>query len=289
MHTMRNHAASDIIDSDTYPIHRPDTKAYQDLVARCQAQIADPGCVVLKDFIRPEALEAMKRETVELSAYGHYNDTKTNPYNSADDPSLPDDHPKRLFQDRSNGFVAGDRIGQDTAIRKMYHDDALQQFLADCLGVDQVYEYADPLAGLVVNVLRPGCQHPWHFDTNEFIVTMMTQESESGGLFQYCPSIRSPQAENFEDVSRVVRGEHDLVKTLDVRPGDLQIFFGRYSLHRVSRVQGESERHTVILGYAKEPNVIGRAERTKKLFGRLADVHRKQLKEQPNRADTLAD
>ncbi len=285
----RTCAASDIIDIETYPIHCPDSAAYKELIARCRDQAEDPGCVVIKDFIRPEALKAMRAETEKLSAHGHYNDTYTNPYNSADDESLPETHPKRMFQDRNNGFVAGDLIAQDTAIRKLYRDPALQQFIADCLGVEEVFEYADPLAGLVVNVLRPGCQHPWHFDTNEFIVTMMTKEPEAGGLFQYCPGIRSPRDENFEDVAKTVQGDHSLVNTLDVRPGDLQIFFGRYSLHRVSRVEGEAERHTVILGYAKEPNIIGRAERTQKLFGRLAEVHRKQLEEQPARADTLAD
>ena len=71
--------------------------------------------------------------------------------------------------------------------------------------------------------------------------------------------------------------------------GDLQIFFGRYSLHRVTRPRGNAERHTLILGYAKEPNLIGRAERTKKLFGRLADVHRRQRDEAPERTDTLSD
>ena len=53
--------------------------------------------------------------------------------------------------------------------------------------------------------------------------------------------------------------------------------------------RGNAERHTLILGYAKEPNLIGRAERTKKLFGRLADVHRRQRDEAPERTDTLSD
>ena len=83
-------------------------------------------------------------------------------------------------------------------------------------------------------------EHPWHFDTNEFTVSMLTQAAEGGGVFEYCPNIRSAAAENFDDVRAVLagRGEH-LVRRLTLRPGDLQLFQGRYSLHRVSTVRGE--------------------------------------------------
>ena len=284
-----HHVAHDVIDTDRYPLHRPDSPEYRELIARCRHQAEAEGCVVIKGFVRPDALQRMAAESEALAPKAHYNDTYTNPYNSADDPSLPDDHPKRIFADRTNAFVAGDTIGADSEIRRLYHDRAVQQLVADCLGVSQVYEYADPLAGLVVNVLQPNCQHPWHFDTNEFIVTMMTKQPESGGSFDYVPGIRSPEDENFEAVSEVVRGHHDRVKSLDVQAGDLQIFFGRYSLHRVSRVQGERERHTLILGYAKEPGVIGKAERTRKLFGRVAPVHEREAERAPSRSDKLSD
>ena len=279
----------EIIDTDRYPLHARGSRLYQDLVAEFRQQIAATGCAVVPDVVRPDALAVMRREGEDLAPRAHYNDTHTNPYNSADDPSLPPTHPKRVFQDRTNAFVAGDLIAPDTCIRALYHDAGLQTFIADILGVPRIHEYADPLAGLVINVLRPGCQHPWHFDTNEFIVTLMTKQPEAGGTFEYCPGIRSPQDENYADVGAVVNGDETPVKRLAVKPGDLQIFFGRYSLHRVTRPQGALDRHTVILGYTKEPNTVGRAERTQKLFGRVAEVHRTQAVQTPDRADTLDD
>jgi hypothetical protein len=277
------------IDTDSYPIHDRGSQRYWDLVNLYRQQIADVGCAVIKDFVRPEALERMRGETTDLAPRAHYNNTYTNPYNSADDPSLPEDHPKRTFADRTNAFVAGDLIETDTEVRRLYHDPGFQQFLADVLGVERIHEYADPLAGLVINVLQPNCQHPWHFDTNEFIVTMMTQQSEAGGRFEYVPEIRSSEDENFDEVGRVVHGDHSQVRVLDVKPGDVQIFFGRFSLHRVSRVEGESERHTVILGYSKQPGQIGKAERTRKLFGRTAEVHHQEEATNAGRSDKLSD
>jgi hypothetical protein len=278
-----------LIDTDRYPIYDRESTLYADVVADLHRQLEETGCAVVPGFVRPDALDVMRRESEELAPRAHYRETHTNPYNSADDPSLPETHPKRLFQDRSNAFVAGDLIDAETCIRQLYHDAGLQAFIADILGVDRIYEYADPLAGLVVNVLKEGCQHPWHFDTNEFIVSMMTKQPEAGGAFEYCPGIRGPEDENLDGVSETVRGDRRRVRTLDLKPGDLQIFFGRYSLHRVTRPQGAEDRHTLILGYTKEPNVVGKAERSRKLFGRVAEVHTREDRQAPNRADTLAD
>jgi hypothetical protein len=103
---------------------------------------------------------------------------------------------------------------------------------------------------------------------------MLTQESQAGGVFEYCPNIRSAHAENFDDVRSVLagRGEH-LIRRLALRLGDLQLFKGRYSLHRVSAVQGETARHSVIFAYSERPGVIGSVARTRQLFGRVLPEH----------------
>ena len=56
--------------------------------------------------------------------------------------------------------------------------------------------------------------------------------------------------------------------------GDLQIFRGRHSLHRVTRVgAGSPPRHAAIFAYTLEPGVVGRVERTLQLFGRVLPEH----------------
>lgn len=277
------------IDLESYPIDQLDTDAGRELIARCRRQLADDGCVVLKDFVRPSMLTRLEAETERLSPDAHINETETNPYNSAADPSLPPEHPKNRFDDRTNGFVAGDRIAQGTILRTIYHNDAFKTFIGAVVGQDEIHEFADPLADLVVNVLKEGRQHPWHFDSNDFIVTMQTRKPHGGGVFQYEPNIRGPQGENFEGVQRVLDGDHSSLKSLELTPGDLQIFFGRNSLHRVSPVEGDRERHTVIFAYAREPGFIGRAERARAIFGRVAPVHEEMERKEVVRADSLED
>lgn len=280
-----------LVDLQRYPINALDSAAGQALIEHCRRQLDADGCVVLDQLVPADALARLEAETERLSPEAHYNQTETNPYNSDPDPSLPEYHPKNRFADRTNGFVAGDRIGADTIIRQVYESPEFQRFIAEVVGLEEIHEYADPLAGLVVNVLREGCQHPWHYDTNEFIVTMMTRQSEGGGRFEYAPGIRSPEGENFAGVQQILDGDDSAVRKLDLQPGDLQIFFGRYSLHRVTPVEGSRERHTVIFAYAKEPGFIGRPERALRIFGRMAPVHEQMLREGEDieRSDRLAD
>ncbi len=277
------------IDLDTYPIRALGTDAGRDLIDRCRRQLADDGCVVLKDFVRPSMLTRLEAETERLARDAHINATETNPYNSAADPALPPEHPKNRFDDRTNGFVAGDRIEQGTILRTIYHDAAFKAFIAAVVGAEEVHEFADPLADLVVNVLKEGRQHPWHFDSNDFIVTLQTRKPLGGGIFQYQPNIRGARGENFEGVQRVLDGDRAALKALELTPGDLQIFFGRNSLHRVTPVEGPRERHTVIFAYAREPGFVGRPERARAIFGRIAPVHEQMLRTEVVRADSLED
>ncbi|MCA1769083.1 MAG: hypothetical protein LC652_03735 [Halomonas sp.] len=278
-----------LIDLGRYPIDELESPTGRELIESCRRQLDEDGCVVLKNFVLEAALARLERETERLSPQAHYNQTETNPYNNAGDPELPPSHPLNRFADRTNGFVGGDRIDGDTIIRQVYQHSGFQHFIGAVVGMEEIHQYADPLADLVVNVLREGCQHPWHYDTNEFIVTMMTRQSHGGGRFEYAPGIRSPEGENFEAVEQVIDGDRSRLKSLDLQPGDLQVFFGRYSLHRVTPVEGDKERHTVIFAYAKEPGFIGRPERAERIFGRMAPIHERMLKNGTNRSDNLAD
>ena len=287
--TAHDDALRGFVDLERYPIDRLDSAAGQGLVAECRRQLGLDGCVVLKNFVPAQAIGRLEQETLELSPQAHYNQGETNPYNSAGDPALPPGHPKNRFDDRTNGFVAGDCIGHDTIIRRIHANADFQRFVAAVVGMDEIHPYADPLADLVVNVLREGCQHPWHYDTNEFIVTMLTRKPEAGGRFEYVPGLRSPESENFEGVRAVLDGDRSRLKSLELELGDLQIFFGRYSLHRVTPVQGGRERHSVIFAYAREPGFVGRPERAQRIFGRMAPVHERMLAERTERSDSLAD
>ncbi len=266
-------AAIEMIDVERYPLADPESPSWREIVARTRAELAVTGCSVLADFIRPELRESLRTECAELAPHAYTKIEKVNAYNIALDTPLPEDHPGRTIMERGNAFVARDRIPASAIIQQVYTSPLFQRFVADCFALPELHELADPLAGLTLNVIAPGRAHPWHFDTNEFTVSMLTQQAEDGGVFEYCPNIRSAAAENFGDVRAVLAGESPLVRRLHLRPGDLQLFLGRFSLHRVSTVDGGTARHTAIFAYSERPGVMGSPERTRQLFGRVLPAH----------------
>jgi len=279
----------DIVDTDRYPVDQPDHPKLQAEISRCREELDAVGCCLLPGFLRPEALEQSREDGRKLSPLAYFSNSYTNPYFTLDDPSLPADHPRRTFMERSSGFVTRDQIPPTSPIHRLYVAAAMKSLVEKCLGEKKIYEYADPFAGLVINVLPPGTQQPWHYDTNEFIVSMMTQKADHGGQFEYSPMIRSPEGENYDGVREVLYDrDRTSVRVLDLCPGDLQIFKGRFSLHRVARVSGQTERHTAIFAYSQKPGVIGRVERTRQLYGRVSEQHITAEKA-PTRADALVD
>ncbi len=279
-------APLEMVDTDRYPLSEPDSPAWRAVVGRTRAELADSGCSVLADFIRPELREVLREECATLEPHAYTKIEQVNAYNTAIDEPLPEDHPGRTIMERGNAFVARDHIPASSIIGRLYTSPVFRRFVADCFGLPELHELADPLSGLTLNVIAPGRAHPWHFDTNTHTVSMLTQAAADGGTFEYCPDIRSAADENFAAVRSVLAGDTRPVRRLDLRPGDLQLFKGRFALHRVSTVEGAIARHSAIFAYSERPGVIGSAERTRQLFGRVLSAH---LAERTARGDELLD
>lgn len=214
------------------------------------------------------------REGAAVAPAAYEEPETVNVYNIDLDTELPPDHPGRITMRRGNAFVARDQIDPSTVIAQLYSSPSFTRFLASCFELDRLHELADALSGLVLNVIKPGREHPWHFDTNEFTVSLLTQAPTDGGVFEYCPNIRTATDEHLDDVRAVLEGGGErLIRRLVLRPGDLQLFQGRYSLHRVSTVAGTTARHTAIFAYTERPGVIGSPARTRQLFGRVLPEH----------------
>ncbi|MCM6775530.1 arpA protein [Nocardia sp. CDC159] len=263
-----------MVDTGRYPLGEVSGVGRRTVVERARAELAAQGCTVLPGFVRAELLETLRAEGAALAPRAYYTVERVNAYNIPLDTELPPDHPGRIVLERGNAFVARDLIPRHALIQVLYTSPVFQRFVADCFGLAELHEYTDPLAGLCLNVVAPGQSHPWHFDTNAFTVSLLTQEPEGGGIFEYCPNIRTPEAENLADVRAVLTDSGErFVRRLRLRPGDLQLFQGRFSLHRVAPVTGDIQRHTAIFAYSERPGIIGTVERTRQLFGRVLADH----------------
>jgi len=283
-------ALADLVDLDRYPLDRPESAAYANTVAEARQGLRSVGCAVIKDLVRPEALRVLSDEIVARKPTTHFSEQTINPYFHTEfNGEFPDRHPVNTFIERSSGFIPGDSWEPGCATDVLFRAPAIAAFVAECLEIPELHCYADPLAGLTANILDPGQQFTWHFDTNEFAVTVLVDEADEGGRFEFVPNIRSDGDEGFDRIQAVLEGGREGVVTLDLRPGDLQIFRGRYSLHAVTRVpDGSQPRHAAIFAYTEQPGVIGRVTRTRQLFGRVLPAHEAAERERV-RSDALID
>ncbi len=255
-----------IIDLKRYPIQDLSTQSCFKLVQHCRSQLTAEGYCVLNSFVTSDALALAQTECEKLSLLAQHTIRYTNPYKTDDDYSLPLDHPIRSFALRTNAFISQDKFGEQSIFLSVYRAEVFKKFVAACLDQRIIYEYADLLGGLVLNVLRPGGQHPWHFDENDFSIILMIRASQGGGSFEIAPDIRTAKTENFECVGQVLKGDRTRVKQIELLPGDLHVFRGKMSLHRVTEVLGKTERHTVVFSYTRSRGVTGRVENNTKIF-----------------------
>lgn len=276
--------ATALIDLNRYPIHRAG-KGRDGVLNVARSDLGRDGCAVLKGFVSERGVELLKAEADKASDKGHKSFGRTNAYFTADDPALPANDPRRRFFDRSNNFIPADNFAHDGPLRTIYSAAFFGPFIQECLQEDRFFPYADPLADVIINMAEEGNGFPWHFDTNNFTVTVAIQNAEGGGQFEYAPNIRKG-GENFKDVAKVLDGTSDKVRSLFLEPGDLQIFRGRYSLHRVAPLRGPTPRYVGIFSYVEEPGMVATPERCMQLYGRALPVHYERAGQ---RADTYID
>lgn len=283
---MPSHSLADVVQLDRYPLHESTAEPTRELINTCTQQLAQTGCAHVPGMLTSGAVRRMCAVTRDVGHLAYHSTTRHNPYFTDPDAALDEDDPRQFYQERSTAIVARDQMPDDALVHTLHHWPPFISFLKACLGVRELYPFLDPINGVTINMMHPGDVLPWHFDTNEFTVSLVLQKSDDGGWFEYVSNTRTPRDERFAEVAEVLKGDRSRVISVDMEPGDLQLFKGRYSLHRVSRVEGMRPRFTSILSYALMPNYVARAGRIRKIYGRCLPIH---LDAERVRADELID
>ncbi len=278
----------DLVDLGRYPIDCPGSRAYDRMIEDLRRDLEQDGCAVLPGFVHEEGVARLLDEADAVAPNAHRSFNRTNAYFTQDDPRFGIGHPLRRFYDRSNAFVPADNFPEGSPLRRIYEFEGFMPFIRAALNEpeDRFFRYDDPLADVIINVVEEGQGFPWHFDTNNYTVTLAIQNGEEGGEFEYAPNLRSAKDENFPAVTAVLDGNMGRVRKLELQPGDLQIFRGRYSLHRVAPVTGSRKRYVGIFSFVEAQGMCGGVERTRQLYGRVLQRH---YEREGNRTDRLLD
>lgn len=259
-----------LIDLDLYPIHRPDSAAYADLVRRCQADLAQIGMFNLNGFMKDAAItESVSglKPTMDTASFVHQREH--NIYFLKDIPGLAPDHPALTKCKTVNHTLCADQIA-DNPISDVYNYTSLADFLSVTMQRPTLYLMDDPLARLNVMAYRDGETLNWHFDRSEFTTTLLLQAPDKGGEFIYRTDLRSPTDPNYDGVGQLLRGEDPAVNSLTLRPGTLNVFKGLNTAHKVGTVQGDRERIIAVFSYYEKPGVRFTADEQIGFYGRAA-------------------
>jgi len=267
---------NEIINLTKYPINDTGSIKYRELTNYTRKQLNEDGCCVLSNFIRPDSIQKMKDEVDRNLSKIYFTNDKHNPYFTKDDKTLHEEHPKRIFTVRQSGYLNSDDLEKNSDLNKFYDLEEMLKFVSDSLEVFPLYKWTDPLGKNPYSIMHTDHYFPWHFDGNEFTLSVLIQKAEIGGLFEYASDIRSKDNENFEEVAKVLKGNRKKIKSLDLKPGDLQIFKGRFSMHRVTKIEGKTSRYIALPCYVKDPLKINKPEHSKQVYGKALPIHFKR-------------
>ena len=235
-----------------------------------RARMAATGACEIPAFVRPEALPAFVEDARRIAPLAHRSGGLGTVYLGFPDESFPLDHPQQWLGQYDLGAVAYDLFPADSPIRGLYEWPEFTRFVAAILGLDEIFPFAAPLGALNLAVMTDGDQLQWHFDGTDFVVSLAIQDADVGGDFEVAPHIRTADDEHYDDVARVLAGEADRVVTLPMTPGTLLVFAGRYSVHRVSPIVGETPRLVGLFGYDTKPGTMSSDLLKEVRYGRVS-------------------
>lgn len=260
-----------LVDLERYPITHRGNPAYLALVAQSQSLLGQEGVAIFPGFVRDPSVVAMAEQTLALHPrMFHFRENHTVYFNPQDE-SVDPEHPLRRLMNTAKDTVAYADIPAEHLIRLIYGSEDVLAFIKDVLDLDTLYRHADPLAALNLQGFTAGQELGWHFDRSDFSVTLSLQAASAGGDFEYVRMLRNENDDCYDEVRAFLDDpQTQKIEVLPQVPGTLTLFRGRYSLHRVTPVEGDQLRLNAVFAYVDQPNVEFSAYARQLFYGRTS-------------------
>ncbi len=234
-------------------------------------ELRGEGAVAMRGFLQTNALSRLQEEAQAGFSKAYFNPQKHNIYLTSPDESLPCDHIRNFEVSSSKGCICDDVIAKGSPLKQLYHHSLFKSALSDILEEEALYPYADNLSSINIHYARKGEELGWHFDNSSFAVTLMITPATQGGAFEYVRDVRDADAKDmgFEQAQNILNG-NQTVEQMQMGAGDLLLFRGRNSLHRVTPVEDDSMRQLAVLAYNNAPDISLSEHAQKTFYGRIA-------------------
>ena len=257
---------ADLVDLGRYPLENDAAMAA--IIRDSRAQLAQASFACLPGFLNPGAAAAMAREALEVIPRAYRRDQAFSAYEEADLGCYPEDHVRRRKHASRQFVVPNDILSRSGRLVSLYSNDTLRGRIAQMLDEPELHPLADPIMACTCTVMYEGDTHGWHFDLNDFVVSILLQAPEAGGTFDFAPNIRAEGEENYPAVREVLDGDSPRLRSVKVGAGTLLLFCGRRALHRVPPIIGSIPRVIALFSYDRRPGVRYGAEQYQRVVGR---------------------
>ena len=259
---------SALVDLERYPLG--DDAGFAPIAERCKAQLKESSFASLPGFLRTGVAEAMTSEVLDAIPRAYRREQSFSAYDESSLEQYPADHVRRRKHESRQFIVATDVLSKAGQLRTLYRSETLTQRIAQMLNESALFQLADPVMGCTSTVMYEGDTHGWHFDLNDFVVSILLQAPEAGGTFDFAPNIRKDGEENYAAVAAALDGRSQAVRSIKVEAGTLLLFCGRRALHRVPPVRGKVPRVIALFSYDRKPGVRYGSEVYARVVGRSA-------------------
>ena len=256
-----------ILDLKRYPLDRPESPDFEELVATCRAQLDENGLFNLPGFINASTVtETVSALTPRFAAGAFTHSRRHNIYFKPQIDGLPADHPALVKLTTINQTLCADQLA-DTDLSALYHWPPFAHFLATVMGQPELYPMVDPLAAMNAMAYHEGNALNWHFDRSEFTTTLLLQAPDAGGAFEYAKELRSDTDPNYDGVADLLTGRLAATR-MPLTAGTLNVFKGRNTAHRVTPVKGKTARMIAVFSYFDRPGVMFSDQERLGFYGR---------------------
>ncbi|MCW0001064.1 2OG-Fe(II) oxygenase [Pararhizobium sp. YC-54] len=256
MSTMQAPDVSHLVDLERYPIDDLASPKRRELIENAKASLRESGLASFPGFLTEKGLATCVAEVESLKSKAYARDLLRFIYPQETlDPSLPADHPFRKPQPLIQRMLSADIFDGESELRKIYEWGGLPPFFAEILD-QSVHHIVDPFLSLAVIMMNNGQTHDWHFDGNDWVVTLLLQRPELGGEFEFVPHTRDKDSPGLDRVEAVLRGTSEEVISITQDAGTLVLFYGDQSLHRVAPSNGTRDRMVAAFSYDNAPGFV---------------------------------
>ncbi len=269
------------IDYSKYPIDQFENDndgRYNSLLQYSIKQINRDGFVSLPSFLLPDAVDALTSSILKLEedGVGFYSTESHNVFLDTDDESgLSPLHPRRIQLNSSKLIINASDLQLSKEAPNLDELFMSQRSILDFISSvmqTKLYPSTDPYGKFYANIFREGDGLNYHFDRSEYSISLILQPSEEGGEFQFLPNSRAiiegwdEMILDIDDIAEAVAPHSLEIKRPKLAAGDLYLFRGQNSLHRVSEIT-KGKRINIILTFNTEPGVNLNNYTLQKFFG----------------------